>query len=133
MCRRAQCLDNYLEETKKPVLLDEFLVQNMWSFTVECENFPKTEAEQLLEAILELYHYHIVYLEIEPALALSRIALRGRGHGKLERDPQKQNLSFLTNASKHLDQFVRLYEGLSGRKAHRLGQHQALQWNELTR
>jgi adenylate kinase family enzyme len=66
------------------VIMDQGLVQKMWSFIIESRSYPEQRLEELVDALTPFAADHLVWIAVPHELAAQRIAGRTGGNSRFD-------------------------------------------------
>jgi thymidylate kinase len=66
------------------VIMDQGLVQKMWSFIIESRSYPEQRLEDLVDALAPFAADHLVWIAVPHELAAQRIAGRTGGNSRFD-------------------------------------------------
>jgi len=72
------------------VVLDQGMIQKLWSMIIETESYSAEKLEQVVASIAPFAPDHLVWISVQPALAADRIAHRRGGNSRFDGQPTEQ-------------------------------------------
>ncbi len=77
-------LRSYRRGKRRLVIMDQGMVQKLWSLVIETESYPPHRLEAVVRALAPYAPDHLVWVSVSPALAAERIASRSNGNSRFD-------------------------------------------------
>jgi hypothetical protein len=77
-------LRSYRRSERRLVIMDQGMVQKLWSLVIETGSYPPQRLEEIVQALAPFAPDHLVWVTVPPALAAQRIAGRSGGNSRFD-------------------------------------------------
>ncbi len=77
-------LRSYRSSQRRLVIMDQGMVQKLWSLVIETGSYPPQRLERIVQVLAPFAPDHLVWVTVPPALAARRIAGRSGGNSRFD-------------------------------------------------
>lgn len=105
----ADRLAYYTNDFNRPLILDQGMVQRIWSILVWREGFDRAELERLVQSLAPLSPTLIVWIRIPVEVAVRRVAERPHGRSRFDKRPIRDIHEELSKEERNFELLLGLF------------------------
>lgn len=109
MARLAAELRFYERPATGPLVIDQGMIQKLWSILLDRTRYSASALERLVAALAPTSADLVVWLATPPAVAAERLVARNGGNSRLQKRPEPDMKAGLVAGQRHYSMLMELY------------------------